>query len=83
MLILNWANESLMTPIHLRLVAHDLKLFKSHYFPYISTYFTNIYIALTKKILYYESGEGFNAIEGRNIEKFDTNENPSIFTHHN
>ena len=44
MLIVNWANESPMTPIQLRLVAHDLKPFKSHYFPYNSAYFTNIYV---------------------------------------
>ena len=36
-----------------------------------------------KNWLYFESGAGFNAIEARNIEKFYTNENPSIFTHHN
>ena len=45
--------------------------------------FQQIYVALTKNWLYFESGAGFNAIEARNIEKFYTNENPSIFTHHN
>ena len=56
-----------------------LKAIISHIFPHFST----IYVASTKNWLYFESGAGFNAIEAWNIEKFDTNENPSTFTHHN
>ena len=45
--------------------------------------FQQIYVASTKNWLYFETGADFNAIEAQNIEKFDTNENLSIFTHHN
>ena len=61
------------------MTSHHLKAIIFHIIPHIS----QIYMALTKNILYFLSGAGFNTIEGRNIEKFDTNGNPSIFTHHN